>query len=174
MDAELFWHLCSYLSGLLTWLKEWHHVPFMVLQVGGENGMTTRETAKPKYGMISSTMAVTQNPVSKDRKLLTPPCSAMVGTSSSHCLRERGTEAISDTLNEKEACYIFAGSNTTWVEIKNTIEFLGHLRILLKEGRRGQIRGDGRRLDSGWWTHNRVYKCHIIEMYTWTLYDVIN
>ena len=42
-----------------------------------------------------------------------------------------------------------------------------------KGDKRGQICGDGRRLDFGWGTHNRIYRwyiCCIIELYTWNLY----
>ena len=34
--------------------------------------------------------------------------------------------------------------------------------------------GDGRRLDFESWTHNTLYKWHIIELYTWNLYSCIN
>ena len=34
-----------------------------------------------------------------------------------------------------------------------------------EEGK-GWINGDARRLDSGWWTHNTMYRQRVIEPYT--------
>ena len=30
----------------------------------------------------------------------------------------------------------------------------------------GRTNGDGRRLDVGWRTHNMIYRCSVIELYT--------
>ena len=35
-------------------------------------------------------------------------------------------------------------------------------------GGKGEINGDRRRLDLGWWTHNTIYRWCIIKLYTWT------
>lgn len=38
-----------------------------------------------------------------------------------------------------------------------------------REGRRGQMQGDGRGADFGCWRHNRVHSCSIRKLYTWNL-----
>ena len=43
-----------------------------------------------------------------------------------------------------------------------------------EKDKRGQIYGDGGRLDLEWWAHNAIYRWHIIELYTWNLSNVIN
>ena len=42
------------------------------------------------------------------------------------------------------------------------------------EERKERIKGDGRRLDLGWWTLNTIYRWCIIKLYTWNLYNFIN
>lgn len=41
-------------------------------------------------------------------------------------------------------------------------------------GQRGPMRGEGRKVDFAWWAHSRVYGCHMIQLHSWNLYNVIN
>lgn len=36
------------------------------------------------------------------------------------------------------------------------------------------LSGDKKRLDFGWWRYNAIYRWHIIHLYTWNLYKVVN
>ena len=58
-------------------------------------------------------------------------------------------------------------------------------RMVVTRGKGGQweedekvkgsrIYGGGRRLDFGWWAHNRVYRRCIIKLYNWNICNVIN
>lgn len=42
-----------------------------------------------------------------------------------------------------------------------------------EKGKRGQICGDGRPLDFGWWAHTEMDRGDIIELHTWKLYILI-
>lgn len=42
------------------------------------------------------------------------------------------------------------------------------------KGKGGQIYGDGRWFNFGWWAHNAIYRPCITEMYTWNLYNFLN
>lgn len=43
-----------------------------------------------------------------------------------------------------------------------------------RKGAKCQIYGHRRRFDFRWSTHNAIYRCCIIELYTWNLYNYIN
>ena len=42
-----------------------------------------------------------------------------------------------------------------------------------EEGKKGQIYGNRRRPDFGWWAHNPIYRWCVIKLYTWNLHNVI-
>ena len=42
------------------------------------------------------------------------------------------------------------------------------------KGKGGQIHGDWRRFDFGWWARSATYRLWIMEIYTWNLYNLIN
>lgn len=44
---------------------------------------------------------------------------------------------------------------------------------MVEEGKRGQTYGD-RRIDTGWWAYNALYRLCVTELYTWILCNFTN
>ena len=65
---------------------------------------------------------------------------------------------------------------------RQTLECIWHVVVTrwVGEGRRGnwikgvQLYGDAQKLDLLWWVLCNIYRCWIIMLYPWSLYNVIN